>query len=443
MDRWTGVCRGVALVLGVLLMAQPVCAQTAQPARPYRALFGGDASNQRSLHALDLTVALNAGADNGIVPPKASPLDSPGTPASSEFAAIYSAGAQLSYLLQGSRTGLAVKGSTSFPYYSTLPDVQDLAYGTSAHLRFASGPTSMSASGSFSYSPYYSPAFDPGSGPVLPGGDYGSALSPNNLTAAAASLTRRFGRSTSMSVGYSLSGVVFVDEDRSSLNQSARLGADHRLSRRVNVTGSYGYSTSDYTTAGIPDASRSHDLDVGFGYTHPFSRDRPFTLGMTVGASLVDYRQTQEQGWRGSASVSQGFSDNWSAGAGYSRSLRFETAIQQPVWSDDVSASANGRFGSRVDLSFGAAYSRGDRVAQTGRSFDSYSGSARLRVALARFVAVTADYVYYRYDYPVGYDLPAGVPRNMDRQRVQIGANFWVPLLRAGRARATRPSGNQ
>ena len=443
MDRWNGVCRGIALVVGILLMAQPVCAQTRRAARPYRALFGGDASNQRSLHQLDLTVSLNGGVDNGLVAPDAvTPVDSPSA-ASAEFADYYSAGAQLSYLMRGSRLGVGVRGSTSFPYYSTLPDAADLAYGTNANVSFMSGATSVSAGGGFAYSPYYSPAFEPGSGPVLPGGDYGSAVSPNNMASAGASLMRRFGRATSMSVAYSLSGMVFVDEDRSDRNQSAGLSASRQASKSVTFSGGYAYSAADYTTAGVSSASRSHGFNVGFGYTRQSSRDRPITLGATVGASVVDSLQAQSQGWTGSVSVNQVISANWSAGANYSRSLRFESAIQQPVWADFVSAMAAGRFGRRVNLSLGASYSRGDGVAQRGQDFVTYSGTAHLRVALATFVAITGDYIYYRYDYPAGYDLPAGVPQRLDRQRVQIGANFWLPIVRAGRARETRPAANQ
>jgi hypothetical protein len=82
-------------------------------------------------------------------------------------------------------------------------------------------------------------------------------------------------------------------------------------------------------------------------------------------------------------------------------------------------------------------------VAQRGQRFNMYSGSARLQVALATFVALTADYIYYRYDFPAGYDLPAGMPSRMDRQRVQVGASFWLPVVRAGRAREPRPADSQ
>jgi len=445
MDRWNGVSGGIALVVGILLMAEPVCAQTAEAARPYRALFGGDASNQRSLHQLDMTVSLNGGADNGLVAPDpVTPLDSPAT-APNEFSELYSAGVQLSYAMRGSRVGIGASGFTTYPYYSSLPDAAELSYGTGANITFGSGPTTMSAFGGFAYSPYYSPALSPGAGPAWPGGylDNSSALSPNETASGGASFTRQFGRQTSMTAGYSLAGVVFVDEDRSNSNQSARLSANRRMSKSLTLNGGYVYSAADYPSSATTATSRAHGFDVGFGYNRGSSRGRGSTVGVTVGGTIVDQQEGQSQGWRGSLSFSQAFGANWSAGASYSRSLQYQNVLQEPVWADVVSATAGGRYGRRVNLAFAAAYSSGRQLVLSSPRFDIYSGSARLQVAVAESVAITADYIYYRYNYPASYDLPAGVLQQLDRQRVQIGASFWLPLLRAGRARAPRPVANQ
>ncbi len=493
MVRWNGVSRGIALLVGILLMARPVCAQSGRAARPYRALFGGDASNQRSLHQLDLTVSLNGGVDNGLVTPSAvTPLDSPAA-APDAFEQLYSAGAQLSYAMRGSRVSVAAMGSTTFPYYSTFPDIRELAYGTSANVSYVTTATSVGASGSFAYSPYYAPALDPGSGSVLPGGslDYASAASPNDTTSAGASLTRRFGRQTSMSlgstrsgvmftdedrsnssqgvrpassyrttsadasvtrrfgrqastsVGYSRSSTMFVDEDRSNSNQIARLTASRQMSRSITFNGSYDYSEAGYLTSAVPSTSTSHRADVGVGYNRQSSGGRTTTLAFTAGASVTDYQQSPFQEWRGSVSFSQTIGAIWSVGATYRHDLEFQSALQRPVWADVVGATADGRFGSRVKMLLTAYYSGGNQLGTGSQRFDVYSGTARVQAALTEFVAITADYVYYRYNYPAGYDLPAGVPQQMNRQRVQIGASVWLPLVRAGRARGPRPAASQ
>ncbi len=66
-----------------------------------------------------------------------------------------------------------------------------------------------------------------------------------------------------------------------------------------------------------------------------------------------------------------------------------------------------------------------------------------MQVALAAFVAIDAQYIYYRYDFPAGYNLPAGMPPRMNRQRLQLGASFWLPLVRAGAGREPSSSVNQ
>ena len=94
-------------------------------------------------------------------------------------------------------------------------------------------------------------------------------------------------------------------------------------------------------------------------------------------------------------------------------------------------------------LSFGVGYYSGEDVAGRNDRFHTYSGTARLQWALASFAAVTADYIYYRYEYPSGYNLPSGMPNRTDRQRVQAGVAFWVPIVRAGRAREPRVAAGQ
>jgi len=139
-----------------------------------------------------------------------------------------------------------------------------------------------------------------------------------------------------------------------------------------------------------------------------------------------------------SANGDQAIGTNWTVGGDYSRTLQAYGGFQQPVWVDFVSAMVGGRFGRWVNLSGGANYSTGERVSLLGQAYDVYSGTARVQVALTASVAVTVNYIYYRYDFPAGFDLPAGMAHQLDRQRVQFGARFWLPLVRGGRASEPR-----
>jgi hypothetical protein len=437
MDVWKGVCGSGALVVSLLLMAQPAGAQADRAGRPYRALFGGDASNQRSRHQLDLTLSLNGGLDNGPGAPSTSatdPLEAAATNSLSEF---YAASAALAYTLHGGATEAGASATTSLPYYSTLPEIKELAYGTAAHLNYVSGATTVGVSGTYSYSPFFNSLLDPSSGSVMPGGDFGAVANPNNAAAASAVLTQRMGRASSLTAGYTLNGILFEQGDQKNISQSARLSADRRLSRRTTITGGYGYRTSDYTYRGVSNPTTSHDFDLGFGYTRGSSRTRTFSMSASAGASLIDYQDLKEQGWRASIVATQTVSDAWSVGGSYSRALQLDGAVLEPVWGDYVTANANGRIGRRASLAFGAGYSHGEQVRGSASAYHSYYGQAGVQVALATSLSITAGYLFNRYDYPPGFNLPAGMPHHLDRQRVQVGANIWLPLARSGRARRT------
>ena len=115
MTRWFDVCRGAWFVMSILLMAQPLCAQTQPPGRPYRGLFGGDDTTQRRLHELDLTLVVNGAADNGLVAPAVvNPLASPTEVRN--FEELYLVSAELGYARRGRRVSVDARGSSSVPY---------------------------------------------------------------------------------------------------------------------------------------------------------------------------------------------------------------------------------------------------------------------------------------------------------------------------------------
>jgi len=452
MTRWFDLCRGVWFVVSILLMAQPLCAQTQLPGRPYRGLFGGDATTQRRLHELDLTLVVNGAADNGLASPV---IATPSASATGlrEFEELYSAGAELAYTRRGKRVSVDARGSSTVPYYSLFPgEATSLSYGANANLTYTFGTTALNAFGSYLFSPYYSmtPGAIAGPGPAAPVFDFVSAPNPNQLASAGASWARRFSRRSSLSVSYSADGTLFVDQGQSTRGQGVRVSQDLQISRSLNLRGSYAYRQAEYATSALATTptpiptptpnptTRWHDIDVGFGYVHLGARGRTTSLTASLGASIVDDGLRQNTGWRGSVHGDQAIGTNWTVGGDYSRALQAYGGLQEPVWVDFVGAMVGGRIGPRVSLSGGANYSAGEHLSLRGQAYSVYSGTARMQVALNASVAVTVNYIYYRYDFPAGFDLPAGMPHLLDRQRVQFGARFWLPLVRGGRASEPR-----
>ena len=441
-------CVALVLLVSAMLIAAPVCGQQFPqpkvPSRPYRSLFGNDDVRTPSLHAVDLTLSVDGGIDNGYYGSSATPADGTAQQAA-QYQQVYAGGAELAYARRGRQVAADLLGTTSLPYYSLFPDEpKRLAYGASGNLSVLSARNSAAFVGSFLHSPYYVSALDPSAGPGVGNGYYGraSALNPNNISNAGTALTRKLGRRTAMVGGYTFDRTYFTEEVRWNQSQRAFASIDRRLSRRTTVTGGYAYRATDYTTNDSLSSSSSHDLDMRFTYTREAPQGKSTSLRAGLGSSFVDEFGRQYHGWRWLVGFDHAVSTRWILGANYGRDLRYLGYVQQPIWSDEAAVTAAGFVNSRVKLAFGVNYSNGRTVSNAGVQFDTYWATTRLQLAVTQWAAVTADYIYYRYDYPPGIGLPAGMPHQLDRQRVQFGARFWVPLARAGRSGAARTPDN-
>ena len=435
MQVWRVFLGSAAAMASMALAAPVVHAQGGPPSRPFRALFGGDDTSRPARHELSLTLSFSAALDNNAYASLPPAPAAPGNEAGVDRSELYSGGALLAYALRGRNVTFNAAGSASYPYYSLLPDQADTpAWGVNASVGVTPGRTTVNGYGSYYFTPYYSALLRPGY--IPPGGsfDYATALSPNELVSGGASATRQLSRSTSASAAYSVSGTRFVDEDRTNGSQGVRLSLSGSVSRSVTMGGGYSYSRSRYTDTAITSRSDSQGVDVSLGYSRQWSRSRATVLSGSVGWSTVTYVGSTTERWGGTASVTQVLSPGWSLGGSYGRSLQYLSVTQEPVWSDAVNVTLGGRFGQRVSVSAGGNYSTGTRVSGGDQGFDSYSANGLVQVALASNLAVSAGYVYYRYDYPEDYGLPAGVPPRLDRQRLQFGVTFWLPLVHAGHA---------
>jgi hypothetical protein len=445
MRRVNGRSSAALTLLGILLGAEPLSAQTPPreaPPNPYRTLFGANDTRVLSLHALDLVVSLDGGLDDGMH--SVAPVDG-GTP-DARLQEVYDAGLSLGYTRQGRRVRGALTGSTMLPYYSIFEDEPlTLAYGADGNISVGSRDTTWSASGSFFHSPYYVAALDPSAGPGVGNGSYGrtSALNPNNVSDAGAGVTHKLGRRTSLSATYRFDSTHFTDDLRWNRNQNARGMVERQVSRLVRLTGNYEYHTGDYRYGDLFNETATQDVTAGFVYSSRGPRGLSTNIRAAVGSSFVREFGRKYQGWRWGFHFDRSLTTRWTLRADYDRKLRYYGTLLQPVWTDEVGAAFNGFVNARTKLMFEARYTNGWRVSEVGDAFDMYWARAGVEWALTQWAAVAPEYVYYRYYYPPGYVLPAGMPRQLDRQRVQIGARFWVPLARGGSAggRARVPNG--
>jgi hypothetical protein len=156
-------------------------------------------------------------------------------------------------------------------------------------------------------------------------------------------------------------------------------------------------------------------------------------MGSSIVHEPVDLATSGELQYRlvGDVRLTHELARTWRAAAAYSRGVGFSEAFAQPVFSDAFSASVSGFFNRRTDFAANAGVSVGDvGLNATGNNFKLYTGSSRVRFALASKWALFAEYQYYSQNIRGVLIVPEGVPAKIDRHGVRAGLTLWVPIVR-------------
>ena len=204
---------------------------------------------------------------------------------------------------------------------------------------------------------------------------------------------------------------------------SARVGYTYRFSEYLDPLGDE-QSYSDHYIDGGLDFNKAWQFDFALGPKTTFS----FGFGTSFTTAVREEDLQVYFNVVGNALFSHWFNDRWQFQSGYNRWVGFQDGITDPWISDVVYATFGGYFNRRVSVSTSTAYASGSQIGGPG-TYDTWSSSAQLQVALTRNIATFAQYFYYRYFYEETR-LPSGVPPKFDRQGVRFGLTFWVPLLR-------------
>ena len=133
-------------------------------------------------------------------------------------------------------------------------------------------------------------------------------------------------------------------------------------------------------------------------------------------------------GQGGNAAVTHEIGRSWVARGAFHRGTTFVETIPEPVFSNSVQLSLVGLLNRRVQF-ISVASAVGGKTGYTSGNFDSYRGSLGLSIALTRYMNTGVDYAYYRYVYGALVNLPAGVPREVNRQSIRGHVSVWVPVL--------------
>jgi hypothetical protein len=175
----------------------------------------------------------------------------------------------------------------------------------------------------------------------------------------------------------------------------------------------------------------TYDLDAGIEYNRALSFSKRTTFSFGTGSAIVETAEGMKPFFLGQAQIRREIGRTWTLAGLYSHRLEFIGGFADPYLAHSVRLSTGGYLGRRVDLALMTDLSRGTiGFAPGSHDLTGASGSARLRVALARHLALDSEYAYYHYRSGADLTRPDGGPRDFNQQRVKVGLVVWAPLKR-------------
>lgn len=226
----------------------------------------------------------------------------------------------------------------------------------------------------------------------------------------------------------------------------------YQPTRRGSITFGYRYRDSTYQSG---DASQVQELQIGGDFTPPLTPLRRLTVRFQVaptmmntfgfvpaavdgdgiaGAAMSEAPGTIERRRRyavqGEVGLSYPISLRWHLSTAYQRRIQTLAVLLEPVATDGVRLRVAGVMGRRVDAAVQIGYTQGASAAGFGGNrLTTAQGSARLRFALTPSIALSGEYLYYRYDFG-GRLLAADLPQFLDRHGVRVGIAMFTQLGR-------------
>jgi hypothetical protein len=415
---------------------QPAPTQPADPeplaAPPFRGLFGAGSPAAAGGHALDLTafVYQEYGNTEDYLNPDLTDVLGTGW--------FMAARGALSYEHAGRYSRFGLRGEGAFRYY------RETGQTTAPRFRFDMGVDSrfgrrrrdtVRVSGFVERQPYYVLPIFPSTVTVTGGT---SILPPNRDDL----LFRRdryiYGQSLGLEHQFSARSYVTVDEvvrytqadtpglDVHSFIVGGRYG--YRLSPNTSLRVGYAYQTGRYG-AGTNERLESHDVDLGLYVQKPITHSRRTTLSLSAASSRVD--AGGNQGWKvlGAAGLRHEFTKGWFVEGTFARDVQLVEGFAQPFFVNTVMANVGGFLSRRVELLASGGYSEG-AIGFSDDRYDTLQGSARLRIALAKFLAIDAEGLTNQYTFTDRLVMPTGVPADLNRWAVRWSVSLWLPLSR-------------
>lgn len=213
--------------------------------------------------------------------------------------------------------------------------------------------------------------------------------------------------------------------------------------RRGGVSFGYRYRAARF--GGPGDTSEGHEFPLGFEFTPALTVTRRLAFKVDVIPTVIDTLAVEGEGegdeadrpvaterrrrypLQGDVSISYPFHFRWHLSAGYRRGVDLVALLSEPVVTDGARLRVAGVMGRRLDLSIQARYALGASVSGGGRDrLTTAQGTAQLRVALTRAIALSAEYLYYYYDFGGQRRLAPDLPAIYEQHSLRVGVAMFT-----------------
>ncbi len=404
---------------------------------------------------LDFRASFNGGYDGNDTETSASAigLDPLFFRASSHFGGDF----QLQFSVPGRRVGFGAGWASAVRSYRAADTVL-VSHNAAAGMTAGLTPhMTLRASVHGSFSPPYQLQLFPGIGQAAIGQatalPLDGSLATSHLVAYGTStgLTYNVTKRSSLTLGHDLRDVRFGDLTFAARAHDAN-GAYHvGLMKSLGLRLGYRYQLYKFADPTTGSRSSFHadnvdiGLDYGMGHGLKLSRRTTATFGFGIGTYTDARTDARPDRLKirviGDAGLSQQLFRTWSLALGYSRGLNFIDGFGVPIFSDSVSARLAGQFTRRVGAYARASYSidRFGAVSPSGQ-YRSHRSVAGIRVNLTQKLDGYVQYVNYHRAFPDTALLLQGALPMLNRQGINGGLTFTLPLIGRQRAVPRGPS---
>ena len=439
MKRAATTLFGVAIA--IVLGGDSAFAQE-RPERPYRGLFGGGGGSGDMEQSLTATASVGGGYDTSVL----ADANEAGFGRGSTSGAVNSReggflllNEGLTYSLNKRVISFSGNGSASARYYPTLENSIINNYGGGLGTSWTpTVRTRVSANGSFSYQPFSLHALFPVFGETPLGEVYLADLDYGTVDAGYYTSTAGVGASHNLSSRSTLTGDYRYERSDFALYPDFRsdtIGARFTRSMTADLGIRLGYNYTRYRYGGgsVPNSTR-HGIDTGVDYSKTLSFSRRTSLAFSTGGTATTYQNDMHFNAIGSATLQHEIGRTWTFNAGYNRNVGFVETFAAPFIYDAATVSLSGLLDRR--WSFHAAGGAAIGALGFGTSsngLDTYYATTGVSRALSRFVSLSIDYSFYRYDFEQTDLLPNGYNTDFSRNTARATLSIWLPLLQRGR----------